>query len=66
MIYIKIYFLIVLLISCLTVGLVLFFIQPDFWMLKFMLASIIISIPLTFATKIKYGERLNEVFRRDN
>lgn len=66
MIYLKLYFLIVLLISCLTLGLGLFIFDIGFWMLKIILASGLLSIPLSIGTKIIFGERLNEVFRRDN
>ena len=67
MIYIKIYLLIVLLISCLSVGLRLFFYPIDAVLLKFVLASIIVSVPLIIGIRVsKFGERINEVFKRDN
>jgi hypothetical protein len=67
MIFMKIYFLTVLLISCLSVGLRLFFYPIDYVLLKFVLASVIVSVPLIIGIRVsKFGDKINEVFRRDN
>jgi hypothetical protein len=66
MIYVKIYFLISFIIGCLFVGLRLFFYDIDLVVLRFILASFLVSVPLAIAVKIFYGEKLDEITKRPN
>lgn len=65
MIYIKIYLLISGLICSLSLGLRLYFYDFDFVLLKFIVASFLISVPISIGVKIFYGDKIDEAFRRN-
>jgi len=65
MIYVKIYFLISVIVTCFVIGLRLFFVDIDLSILRWILGCFLIGVPLTVVFRIMYGDKIDE-YTKDN